>query len=135
MFMRFRGGGIGHTYMRQVEPWLDATGWGNTWPSLKDREPVDSGDEETNPAGVPGDKATEDEDEQSEESEEDSEESEEDSDVDDLGDGDAEDPERPESPDGDDLDEDLNVVGDGNGQAHSKDNECGTEDEAEGHHL
>jgi hypothetical protein len=39
MFMRFRGGGVGHTYMRQVEPWLDATGWGTTWPSLKDREP------------------------------------------------------------------------------------------------
>ena len=39
MFMRFHGGGIGHMYMRQIEPWLDATGWGTTWPSLKDRDP------------------------------------------------------------------------------------------------
>ena len=30
-------------YMRQVEPWLDATGWGATWPSLEDREPEDQG--------------------------------------------------------------------------------------------
>jgi len=43
MFMRFRGGGIGHVYMRQVEPWLDATGWGTTWPSLSDREPDPTG--------------------------------------------------------------------------------------------
>jgi hypothetical protein len=34
MFMRFRGGGAGHLYMRDVEPWLDETGWGATWPSL-----------------------------------------------------------------------------------------------------
>lgn len=39
MFMRFRGGGIGHIYMRQVEPWLNNTGWGGAWPSLKDRDP------------------------------------------------------------------------------------------------
>lgn len=25
--------------MRQVEPWLDTTGWGATWPVLKDRDP------------------------------------------------------------------------------------------------
>ena len=25
--------------MRQVEPWLDITGWGATWPSLQSREP------------------------------------------------------------------------------------------------
>ena len=37
--MRFRGGGIGHRYMRMVEPWLDQTGWGTVWPSLEDREP------------------------------------------------------------------------------------------------
>ena len=37
--MRFRGGGVGHLYMRHVEPWLDATGWGMTWPLLQDREP------------------------------------------------------------------------------------------------
>ena len=39
MFMRFRGGGIGHRYMRQVEPWLDATGWGASWPSFTHRNP------------------------------------------------------------------------------------------------
>ena len=128
MFMRFRGGGVGHTYMRQVEPWLDATGWGNTWPSLKDREPADSGDGETNSPGVPGRKTTEDEDEESEESEEDS-------DADDMGDGDAEDLERPESPDVDDSDEDLDIAGDGNGQAHSNDDGLGSDDEVGGHHL
>lgn len=26
-------------YMRQIEPWLNATGWGTTWPSLQDRDP------------------------------------------------------------------------------------------------
>lgn len=40
--MRFRGGGIGHVYMRQVEPWLDATGWGTQWPFLGDRDPTHS---------------------------------------------------------------------------------------------
>ena len=39
MFMRFRGGGIGHRYMRQVEPWLDTTGWGASWPSFDHRSP------------------------------------------------------------------------------------------------
>lgn len=37
--MRFRGGGVGHIYMRHIEPWLDETGWGKSWPSLEDREP------------------------------------------------------------------------------------------------
>lgn len=37
--MRFRGGGIGHGYMRLIEPWLDQTGWGTTWPSLNHMEP------------------------------------------------------------------------------------------------
>ena len=37
--MRFRGGGIGHIYMRQIEQWLDATGWGTTWPSLGREDP------------------------------------------------------------------------------------------------
>jgi hypothetical protein len=39
MFMRLRGGGIGHIYMRQIEWWLDATGWGRAWPSLGGRDP------------------------------------------------------------------------------------------------
>lgn len=40
MFMRFRGGGVGHMYMRYIEPWLDGTGWGKSWPSLHDRDPA-----------------------------------------------------------------------------------------------
>ena len=40
MFMHFRGGGVGHTHMRHIEPWLDRTGWGTTWPSLDHREPA-----------------------------------------------------------------------------------------------
>ena len=39
MFMRFRGGGVGHHYMREVEPWLDSTGWGASWPVLDGRDP------------------------------------------------------------------------------------------------
>ena len=39
MFMRFHGGGVGHLYMRQIKPWLDATGWGASWPLLRDRDP------------------------------------------------------------------------------------------------
>ena len=29
MFMRYRGGGVGHIYMRAVEVWLAETGWGS----------------------------------------------------------------------------------------------------------
>ena len=28
MFMRYRGGGVGHLYMRAIEVWLTGTGWG-----------------------------------------------------------------------------------------------------------
>ncbi|KAF9783930.1 hypothetical protein BJ322DRAFT_1109780 [Thelephora terrestris] len=28
MFMRYRGGGVGHLYMRAIEAWLTETGWG-----------------------------------------------------------------------------------------------------------
>ena len=28
MFMRYRGGGVGHLYMRTIEAWLVKTGWG-----------------------------------------------------------------------------------------------------------
>ena len=27
--MRYRGGGVGHTYMRAIEIWLAETGWGS----------------------------------------------------------------------------------------------------------
>ena len=39
MFMRFRGGGIGHIYMRHIEWSLDAAGWGATWPPLGGKDP------------------------------------------------------------------------------------------------
>ena len=29
MFMRYRGGGVGHHYMRAIETWLAETGWGS----------------------------------------------------------------------------------------------------------
>lgn len=29
MFMRYRGGGVGHLYMRAIEVWLAKTGWGS----------------------------------------------------------------------------------------------------------
>ena len=29
MFMRYRGGGVGHLYMRTIEHWLAETGWGS----------------------------------------------------------------------------------------------------------
>ena len=29
MFMRYRGGGFGHLYMRAIEVWLAETGWGS----------------------------------------------------------------------------------------------------------
>ena len=29
IFMRYRGGGVGHQYMREIETWLAETGWGS----------------------------------------------------------------------------------------------------------
>lgn len=38
--MRYRGGGIGHLYMRETEQWLNSSNWGSSWPtSLKSRDP------------------------------------------------------------------------------------------------
>ena len=36
-------------YMRYVEPWLDRTGWGKSWPLLEDKEPEAYQDPDTNP--------------------------------------------------------------------------------------
>lgn len=33
--MRYRGGGVGHLYMREVEQWLQKTGWGCSAPGEK----------------------------------------------------------------------------------------------------
>lgn len=34
--MRFRGGGVGHTYMRHFEGRLQVAGWGAGWPPIQD---------------------------------------------------------------------------------------------------
>ena len=50
MFMRYRGGGIGHLYMREIKQWLNSSKWGSSWPSsLRDRDP--SPDQEPPPQG------------------------------------------------------------------------------------
>lgn len=36
--MRYRGGGVGHTYMRVIEQWLWATGWGCKIPDAVEEE-------------------------------------------------------------------------------------------------
>jgi len=41
--MRYRGGGVGHTYMRAIEQWLWRTGWGCEIPDIDVSEPQ-SGD-------------------------------------------------------------------------------------------
>ena len=123
MFMRFRGSGVGHMYMRQVEPWLDATGWGTAWPLLKDRDP-DLDHEHA--ISVPGNQTTEgDEESEDEDSEEEHS---------DMDDDDGKDPEQPE--DNEDDSDDDNVGGGvrkcmegGEGGSDEED----TNDEAEGH--
>jgi hypothetical protein len=47
MFMRYRGGGVGHLYMRAIEVWLAETGWGSNdglIPAGRDDELEESGD-------------------------------------------------------------------------------------------
>ena len=39
MFMRYRGGGVGHKYMRAIEKWLGETGWGCKIPDIPVSEP------------------------------------------------------------------------------------------------
>ena len=94
-FMRFRGGGIGHMYMRHIEPWLDATGWGTMWPSLHARDP--DPDIEPIPLSQNGQATEGDGDSENEDS------SDEDSD---MEDGDGEDLEQPESEEGDSDEDD-----------------------------
>ena len=135
MFMRFRGGGVGHLYMRHVEPWLDATGWGTTWPSLRDREPADPQPEAPQrtdkgpaPTGIP-------EGGQRGESDDDDDDDEEEADAGELTDHDAEDLEQPEDSDNDDSDKDSDEGAEGNGLIRLGDGEDETEDEEEGYHL
>jgi hypothetical protein len=143
MFMRFRGGGVGHTYMRQVEPWLDAAGWGSTWPSLANRYPDPEPGAPLNSDGRTGGPAT-----QTQSNRQDSGGdgasrgggSGEDTDTDESDDEDGEDLEQPEDDDSDDSDEDTNGGGGkgrwlqpGEVEGDSRGGETG--DEEEGHHL
>ena len=43
MFMRYRGGGVGHIYMRAIEQWLGETGWGQGIPNTGGSEPQGEG--------------------------------------------------------------------------------------------
>src|SRR5579872_1454153 len=49
MFMRYRGGGVGHLYMRTIEPWLSGTGWGSGDVLAPDNDSdLEGGDESNN---------------------------------------------------------------------------------------
>ena len=92
--MRFRGGGVGHIYMRQVEPWLDATGWGTSWPSLEGQDP----DPDSEPvAPVDNSQVTGDEESEGDDSEDEGS---------DIDDDDGEDPEQPDEDDDESDDDD-----------------------------
>ena len=124
MFMRFRGGGVGHLYMRLVEPWLDATGWGATWPSLGNSEPAS-----TRPAPPPQGKQAN-RNTESNNSDTESEDSEDgDSEDGDGEDADGEDLEQPE--DDEDLDEDEEGGDNPIGRNHGDGEGSAGEDEAE----
>jgi hypothetical protein len=134
--------------MRLVEPWLDATGWGTTQPSLGSKypelgceSPPHSEGEATGPTTSAqanrqggGDCSGGSEDE--------GEDSEEDADTGGLEDADGEDPELPEEDDLDGSDEDEGANGGGRLERHTgsrdSEDETGegeTEEEVEGDNL
>lgn len=116
MFMRFHGGGIGHRYMRRVEPWLDDTGWGATWPTVSNRvpdpDPIQHGDKSNNGQN------TEDEDDGGSEVEDTE-----------LRGGEEEEGDDPEHPEEEDLDEDEDESGKADSQVHPNAGEDEDEDE------
>jgi hypothetical protein len=118
MFMRFRGGGVGHMYMRQVEPWLDATGWGATWPTLTDRDPDKAHEQPPAEGNTAGPAIPAHNHQQSNEGDEDSGE---DTDTGELEDDDGDDPEQPEDDEDGDSDEDMNGSRGGNRQMYPRD--------------
>lgn len=67
MFMRYRGGGIGHLYMRAVEAWLSKTGWGGDITASTEAEEADVTEDQVEP--VPDNADQESDTEPSEESE------------------------------------------------------------------
>jgi len=124
-------------YMRHVEPWLDATGWGTTWPSLRDKYPDLTQQEHTNTGPTSPQSHR-----QSYEGDEDGggEDSKNITDTSELEDNDGEDPERLEDSNDDDSNKDTSDGGSANKRIHPRDGEDegrgdDTEDEAEGHHL
>jgi hypothetical protein len=101
-------------YMRQIEPWLDATGWGTTWPSLKARDPDPDGEPLTDNGDssgptIPGCILCGPEDNENSADEE----SGEDVDMSELEDEDGEDPEQPEEDDKDGEDGEENRASSG----------------------
>ena len=62
--MRYRGGGVGHKYMRLIEEWLYETGWGHEIPDIDVSEPhivvegEDQLQQEPIPAGEVSDSGT-----------------------------------------------------------------------------
>ena len=128
MFMRFRGGGVGHMYMREIEPWLDGTGWGAMWPSLGERDPDPSPPDTTTARPILPVQASQGDDENMDSSDGDSSSDESDDD------GDGEDPEQPEV---DDADSDEDENGGGKAGDHTEDGGDGegTEDESEEYQL
>ena len=129
MFMRFHGGGVGHMYMCQIEPWLDSTGWGTTWPSLKDRDPDPDSERPQDNIGsnrptnsgntlcnTEGDEGSADE------------ESGEDTDMNELEDEDGEDPERSEEDEEDEEDGEENF-GTGNWPTNESNHSLGRDEE------
>jgi len=51
--MRYRGGGVGHTYMRAIEEWLLETGWGHSIPEIDVSEPLVAPEGEGQPQQEP----------------------------------------------------------------------------------
>ena len=49
--MRYRGGGVGHTYMRAIETWLTETGWGSDDVLISADKDVDSDEDHSNNPG------------------------------------------------------------------------------------
>jgi hypothetical protein len=113
---------VGHMYMCQVEPWLDATGWGVTWPSLEDRNP-DPVHEPPPPEGNNARPAAPAHSHQ--QSNEGDEDSGEDTDMGGLEDDDGDDPEQPEENEDGDSDEDMNNSRNQNRRMYPRDGEGG----------
>jgi hypothetical protein len=105
-------------YMHQVELWLDATGWGATWPSLADRDPDQAHEQPPAEGNNAGPAIPVHDQQQSNEGDEDSGK---DTDTGELEDDDGDDPEQPEDDEDGDSNEDMNGSRSGNRQMYSRD--------------